>query len=133
VDVVFGPVLVEVILPLVLVYAPATFPLTLTEKLQVAPAESPKPLTLIKVVFCVTVIVGAVVTEPAEHEMADKPFGVLITNPVGNVSEKLMSLKVPVLGLPKVKVNVLALPWAMVVGENALESVGTTGRRQPVI
>lgn len=38
-----------------------------------------------------------------------------------------------VLGFANVNVSVLALPCAIVVGENAFERVGSDGRGQPVI
>ena len=78
-------------------------------------------------------MVGAVTTEPVVQEIADKPFGVLITNPVGRVSEKLIAESAAAFGFVNVNVRVLALPCAMVVGENAFESVGTTGRGQPLM
>lgn len=108
-------------------------PSTLTEKLHEALAESCRPVKRIVEVPAVAVIVGAVTTEPVVQEMADKPLGVSITRPVGSVSEKLIALRAVVFGLPNVKVSVLALPCAIVVGEKLFESVGTTGRGHPVM
>ncbi len=53
-----APESVEVMLPLVFVYDPAVFPLTLTEKLQlVAPAERVPPVIVIRVELAVAVMV----------------------------------------------------------------------------
>lgn len=95
-------------------------------------AESCKPFILIVVVPAVAVMAGVVTIEPAEQEIADKPFGVLITNPAGRVSEKLISPRAVEFGLVNVKVNVLAFPRAIVVGEKLLVSVGAEGLWQPV-
>jgi hypothetical protein len=70
---------------------------------------------------------------PVVQDGAVRPLGVLITSPLGRVSEKPTPVNALGLGLAKVNVSVLALPKAMVVGEKALESVGTEGRGQPVI
>ena len=57
-----------------------------------------------------------------------------INKPVGRVSVKPTPVNaVAVLGLVSVKVRALFVPCAIVVGEKAFESVGTTGRGQPVM
>jgi hypothetical protein len=106
--------------------------LTLTEKLQEAPPESVAPLMLMTEVPAVAVIVWPEI-EPVVQDGPLRPLGVSITRPLGRVSEKPTPVRAVVLGLAKVKVTVLALPWGMDVGEKALESVGTSGRGQPLM
>jgi len=66
-DVVFGPVSVEVMVPLTLVYTPATFPSTLIEMVQLALADRVPPLTEIVDVPAVAVVV-APVKVPTEQD-----------------------------------------------------------------
>ena len=126
VEVVLGPVSVEVMASLIFVYCPATFPNTLTEIVQDALARRLPPLQLIVEEPAVAVTVPL--------QVVDKPLGVAITNPLGRVSENETPLNaLPVLGLAMLKVSVLVLPWAIDAGEKLLESVGTRGRGQPVM
>ena len=57
---------------------------------------------------------------------------VAIFKPLGRVSEKPTPLSTLALGLANVNVSVLVAFWPTVAGENALESVGGLGRRQPL-
>ena len=66
-DVVFGPVSVEVIVPLIFVYCPATSPSTLTEIVQLAFAESVALLKLIREVPAVAIVVPPV-NVPTEQD-----------------------------------------------------------------
>jgi len=109
VGVVLGPVSVEVILLLTLVYCPAILPVTLTVKEHEAFAERVAPLILMDVPPAVAVMVWPDIV-PAVHVGPDKPFGVAIIRPVGRVSEKLTPVKALALGLVKVNVSVLLLP-----------------------
>ena len=128
----FGPVSVDSILLLMLVYEPATTPCTSTESVQLAFAESVPPLTSIMEVPDVAVTV-APVNVPVVQFWAS-PFGVAINKPVGRVSANPTPVNaVDAFGLANVNVRVLVLPCGIVVGENAFESVGSTGRGQPVI
>ena len=67
VDVVFGPVCVELIFPLIFVYAPATLPKTLIDIVQLALVDRVPPLTVMVDVPAVAVIV-APVNVPAEQD-----------------------------------------------------------------
>ena len=130
--VVLGPVSVEVMLPLMFVYCPATFPNTLTEIVQLAFAESVAPLKLIMEVLAVAVVVPPV-RVPTVQEVAN-PFGLATNNPVGRVSEKPTPVNaVVVLGLVRVNRSVLVLPCGMGEVRKLFESVGSTGRGQPLI
>ena len=115
---------------LILVYCPATFPRTLTEIVQFAFAESVAPLKLMRVEP--EVAVGVPVNVPVVQVVV-KPLGEAISKPVGRVSEKPTPVNAVALGLASVKVSVLLLPWEIVAGEKFFDSVGTTGRGQPVI
>lgn len=127
-----GPEAVEVMFPLVFTYEPATTPFTLTLKLHDALAESCNPVILIVDVAEVAVIVGAVTTEPVVQEIVDNPLGLLMVNPVGSESEKLIPAKAVAFGFVKVKLNVLAPPCEMVGGAKLLDNVGTVGLGHPV-
>ena len=131
VEVVLGPVSVEVIFPLMLSYTPATSPKTLIEIVQLAVPESVPPLTSIVEVPAVAVIVSPV-NVPTE-QLWLRPFGVPINKPVGSVSENPAPVRSLLLGLAKVNVKVLLVASGMEDGENDLESVGTSGRGQPSI
>src|SRR5688500_10826803 len=66
-------------------------------------------------------------------QVLDNPLGVATTSPLGRVSEKDTPLRaLPALGLARLKVSVLVSPSAIDAGEKLLESVGASGRRQPV-
>jgi len=104
-----GPVSVEVILLLTLVYCPAIVPLTFTEKEHEAFAERVAPLILMEVVPSVALMVWPEI-EPVVHVGPDRPFGVSISRPVGRVSENPTPVKALALGLVKVNVSVLLLP-----------------------
>ena len=66
-DVVFGPVEVDVIVPLIFVYDPAVSPRTFTAIVQLALAERVAPLRLIVEVPAVAVVVPPV-NVPTEHD-----------------------------------------------------------------
>ena len=128
----FGPVSVEVIGVLTLVYDPATFPNTLTEIVQLALAESVAPLKLMPVVPDVAVMVPPV-NVPTVQDVAN-PLGVATNNPVGRVSEKPTPVNaVEAFGLARVKRKVLLVPCGIGDVRKDLESVGLTGRGHPVI
>lgn len=127
-----GPVSVEVMEPLILVYCPATFPNTLTEIVQFAFAESVAPFRLMVVVPDTAVIVPPV-SAPVVHAVA-KPFGLATNKPVGSVSEKPTPANaVAVLGLVRVNLNVLVAARAIGDVKKLFDKVGKTGRGQPVI
>lgn len=127
-----GPVSADVILPLTLVYCPATLPNTFTEIVQLALAESVALLRLMSVVPDVAVSVPPV-REPVVQEV-ERPFGVAINRPVGRVSEKPTPVKaVAVLGFVRVNRKVLVLPRGIGEVRKLFESVGSMGRAQPVI
>jgi len=109
VEVVFGPVSVEVMVPLIFVYCPATLPNTFTEIVQLAFAERVAPLRLIMEVPAVAVVVPPVSVPTVQ--VVVKPFGVATNRPVGRVSEKPTPVNaVAVLGLVSVNLRVLELP-----------------------
>ena len=117
---------------LMFVYDPATFPMTFTEKEHEEFAARVAPVILMVLPPAVAVMVWPDI-EPVVHVGPDKPFGVVTARPAGRVSEKLTLVKEVALGLVKAKVSVLLLPKGMDVGEKDLESVGGTGRGQPVM
>lgn len=126
-----GPVSVEVILLLIFIYDPATLPRTFTEIVQLAFADNVAPLKLMVDVPAAAVVVPPV-SVPTEQDCV-RPLGVAIRSPVGRVSEKLTPVNAPVVvGLVSANVSALLVPRAIVVGEKLLESVGTTGRGQPL-
>lgn len=128
--VVLGPVSSDVMFPLMFSYCPAVSPSTATDIVQDALADRVAPLKLMVEVPSVAVVVPPV-RDPNEQDV-DKPLGVLITSPLGRVSEKPTRVKSLELGLSMLKVKVLVLPSAIDVGEKTLESVGASGRGQPV-
>jgi len=132
VEVVFGPVSVEVMVPLIFVYCPATLPNTFTEIVQLAFAERVAPLRLIMEVPAVAVVVPPVSVPTVQAVV--KPLGVAINKPVGRVSEKPTPVNaVAVFGLVNVNLRVLELPWEIGEVRKLFESVGTTGSEQPVM
>ena len=122
----------EVMLPLVLVYCPATFPNTSTEMVQLAFAESVAPLRLIVEVPSVAVVVPPV-REPDVQEGAVNPLGVAINSPVGNTSEKPTPVNAAVPGFARVNRKVLVPPWIIGFVKKLFERVGSvrTGFAQP--
>ena len=107
-------------------------PVTFTEKEHEALAERVAPLMLMEVLPAVAVMVWSEIV-PDEHEGEVSPLGSATTSPTGSVSEKLTPVIELAFVLVNVKVRVLLVPWPIVVGEKALESVGLVGRGHPVI
>lgn len=108
VEVILGPVCVDVMGLLVFVYEPATLPRTLTEMVQFALADNVAPLTLIRVVPEAAVVVPPV-SVPVVQAVV-KPLGVAINNPVGKVSENPTPVSELALGLVSVNRNTLLFP-----------------------
>ena len=120
-------------LPLVLVYCPATFPNTSTEMVQLAFAESVAPLRLIVEVPAVAVV-DPPVRLPGVQEGVVNPFGSAINKPVGRMSEKPTPVNAVALGLASVNLSVLTLPCTIGLVKKLFESVGSFwGLGQPVM
>src|SRR5687767_13447967 len=118
--------------PLILLYCPATLPNTLTEMVQLALAERVAPLRLMLEVPAVAVVVPPVSVPTVQTVV--KPLGVATNKPVGRVSEKPTPANaVTVFGLVNVNLRVLELPWEIGDVRKLFESVGSTGSEQPVM
>ncbi len=108
----------EVTLPVVLFWSPPAVPTTFTENVHDPEAASDAPDRLIKLVFCVSVIV------PPPH-VPVCPLGVAITRPAGSVSLKPMPVSaVPVFGLLIVKLSTAVPVTAILGAPNDLLMVG---------
>ena len=104
----------------------------MTEIVQLALAESVPPLTLMPVVPDIAVIV-APVNVPVVQEVTT-PFGVATSSPVGKVSVNPTPVNaVEAFGLVRVNCRVLFVPRGIGDVRKDLESVGSTGRGQPVM
>ena len=111
------PPSVEVTLPEVLILVPAVLPVTLTMKLQEAPAGTLEPVRLKLLALAVTLL------DPVQ--VPPTPGGLAITRPVGRLSVKLTPVSAVVLfGLAIRKVRGVVPPTGMVGAPKALLMVG---------
>src|SRR5260370_27075059 len=112
------PLSLGVFLRLLLFGSPPAVPPTFTENVHDPEAASDAPDRLIKLVFCVSVIV------PPPH-VPVCPLGVAITRPAGSVSLKPMPVSaVPVFGLLIVKLSTAVPVTAILGAPNDLLMVG---------
>ncbi len=141
-EVVLGPVSVELMLEVMLWYSPGTVPVTFTENVQMTFAAVPvvasvAPLRLMVVEPATAVMVCPVMLPLAEQLGVIKPpgpapLGVAMTRPSGRASVKLTLVKALEFGFVTVNVRVLGLV-GMDDGEKLFESLGGLGGGQPVI
>ena len=110
------PPLVELTVTL-LFFTPAIVPFTLTEMTH--------ELLVVSVPFVRLIVFDPAVAVTVPPQAPLTLGGVATTSPPGSVSVKLIPVSVgPVFGLLMVKVRVLVLPSAMVVGSNVLPITG---------